>query len=186
MSRYILLIFFLLSLQSCFLLKNTPGFNSGEHKLTDYQKQRFSVVMELTDDTLNQNDAIKIVNGKVLRTYLQQSKDTVLVYFWSVNCSSNACLPLSSVQYYCDQRNYKLVIVAEYFDEKIFKQKWERDYPMVFIDHKYYKTNYAIKYNKLFTVDILDGASLSKENMYDRYLFFSKGRLFQTKNDLYK
>ena len=168
---------------SCGLLRDTPGYLSGHHKLNDSQKSKIEILDTLLPEKLASSDAILVINGTTLRHY-QTTTDTTLVYIWGAKCSSEVCVPLSYVDAYCKSRGYSLVIVAEYYDPIIFEQQWNSKYSLVFIDHFYYAQNKPNKYIPLFLKDVLGKEHTSLATTDDRYYIFKNGVPLFTKKQL--
>ena len=92
-------------------------------------------------------------------------------------------MSLSAVQYYCNKRNYKLYVVAQYYDFAKTDPQNTNPLSLFSVNHKYYKADYCNKYMRLFTKDITRGA-ITKDESYKRYLFFKKDQWIFSKNRL--
>lgn len=170
--RYITLTLLLIcSLSSCVIV-DTPGFFSGYKDLSKEEKQQV-VFTPPKDDICDKTNDKKIyaITGKQLLNCIK-GYDTTVVYLWSPHCSSDACVTMQAAQRYCDKMNYKLYIVAEYYDMDMMTKQHTIPAPLFIANHKYYKANYCGKYNRRFTNDLLNGKTLNKEEKYSRFLFF--------------
>ncbi len=185
MNKLLTQIFFILIIgllcNSC-AITNTPGFYNGYKVLSDSDKQNV-VFLDTTLKRLDNNGQIIALNGEQLRHYAL-SVDTLLIYRWSPNCSSKSCILISACQDYCTKKNYKLVVVAEYYDMEKMKAQNIGDLPILIPDHLYYKNYYANRLNRLFYKDLLADQKLSKEHKYDRFLFLNRGILFDSTTTL--
>ncbi len=183
--KFILISFTLTFLNSC-VITNTPGFYNGYKKLTPEEKS--SVVMLSSDsklETLTNNRQIVAINGKQLVEY---SKDieTLVVYRWSPNCSSDVCILISACQEYCNSKGYKLVVVSEYYDIEKMEFQNTGNLPILIPNHIYYKKYYANSLNNLFFKDLLNGDELIEEEKYNnRFLFFNRGKFTESRRDLF-
>lgn len=172
-TQMTIVLFLTWSLQSC-VITNTPGFYNGYKKLDVNSKGNIIFIKDgddITKDRLN-IDIIYAINGKQL-LYQLQLEDTSLVYFFSPNCGADACVPISNVADFCQQKGYKLFVVIEYYDNlNITKVLNPTNVPLYSVNHFYYKTAYCNKYIKLFLKDLLD----KKGEYYgQRYFLFNKG-----------
>ena len=180
--KLILYLLIAILLNSC-VITNTPGFYNGYKKLTIQEKQ----MIVFSDSKLNQptnNGQIAVINGTQLRDYAQ-GIDTLVVYRWSPNCSANVCISISSCQEYCKSNNYKLAVIAEYYDIEIMDAQNVGDLPIFIPNHIYYKRYFANSLNNLFFKDLLNGDELSKNDKYNRFYFFKAGKLIGSRNNLF-
>jgi hypothetical protein len=169
-----------LMLNSCIIIPNFTGFNSGYNKLSEQDKS----LIKITDKPINElknKDTIYSITGKQINEFIQEEKN-VLVYLWSPNCHGNNCYSIKAIDNYCKKENIKLIIVAEYYCIKEIKQEYTIDLENVFflINYNYYKTNYCNKYVKLFTKDMLYGMNYSDSILYKRFFLFSNAKLIET------
>lgn len=170
----IFLLLLLTGLSGCSLI-NISGFNSGYKKLPDAEKARV-VFTEKQDSTCNRPNDQKIyaVTGPQLLHCLKDN-DTSVVYIWSPNCHSDVCVSLVAAQYYCTKRNYKLYVVAEYYDFEKTEPQNTNPLALLSVNHLYYNTDRCDAYVSKFTHDITEGRT-GKEDRYKRFLFFKKDK----------
>lgn len=180
----ILLAFFTLSLGSCIIM-DTPGFRSGYKKLEADEKAQVRFVNGITTFCNIQNDKkIYAVTGSHFLDCIK-NKDTTLVYFWSAHCASDVCILLSAAQAFCDQRNYNLFVVSEYYDLPVMQAQNKTRNPILSINHFYYKTDYCPKYTRRFRQDIVGTAPIAKEDMkFSRFFFFKGSRFIKAQTSL--
>jgi hypothetical protein len=179
-------LFFILSilfLQSCIVI-NLNGYNSGYKKLSPEQKSRILVLEEGSSiHQLSNSDTIYKIKADQLLEFMQ-SRDSVLVHFWSPNCSAPLCYPLDYVGEAYQSKGYTLIIIADYFDmEVIAGQSIEGlQYPLLAVNGEYYDTDICYKYHERFLADLLkqDKKNIEKFTLYTRHMLFSKGKLVST------
>lgn len=174
-----LFLFLLFCLSGCGSIR---GFYSGYKRLdTD---QRAKVVL-LDNEALIPGDPTKIY-AITANTFTKSiaDLDSVIVYRWSAHCSSESCIPVFSAEQYCQQNNYHLFVLADYYDELLFKQLGKTSNPLLAVNHKYYGTDRANAYGKRFEKDLDQQKILNKSNNYFRFLVFKKGKLVAVKDKL--
>ena len=112
------------------------------------------------------------------------SEDSVLVHFWSPNCSAPLCYPLDYVHKAYASTGYTLIIIADYFDMEVINgQSIEGlQYPLFAVNGEYYDTDICYKYHERFVADLLkqDKKNIEKFTLYTRHMLFSKGKLVST------
>lgn len=171
-------------MNSC-VITNTPGFYNGYKKLSPEEKRKVTLLnSNLKLNSLKNNDRIVAINGRQLREYAMDI-DTLVVYHWGPNCSSDVCILISACQEYCKSKNYKLVVISEYYDFEKMELQNTGDLPILIPNHIYYKKYYANSLNNLFYKDLLNGHELINEEKYNRFLFFNKGNFIKSKKDLF-
>ncbi len=182
MKQFIPLLFFITIIQSACVITNTPGFYSGYKKLLPEQ---LSMVKFLDNEAIISRDNTKIfaVTSNSLLKRIEE-EDTVLIYIWSAHCTSDVCIPIAMVQNYCNKKNFELFVVSEYYDQLMFKNVGATRNPLLAINHKYYKTDYCPKYTKLFLRALDEDKLLNESNRNNRFWFFGKGKLINTKSHL--
>ena len=182
--KLILILFIFTFLNSC-VITNTPGFYNGYKKLTADEKSTVVILNSDSElDTLTNNGQIISLNGKQLRKYAMEI-DTLVVYRWSPNCSSDECILISACQDYCNSKGYKLVVISEYYDIEKMGFQNTGDLPILIPNHIYYKKYYANSLNNLFFQDLLNGRKLVEEEEYNRFLIFNKGDFIESKKNLF-
>jgi len=151
--KYLLLVLALI-INSC-VITNTPGFYNGYKKLSDHEKEQ---VIFLDDSSeigdLNNRRQIVAINGRQLLTFAK-GIDSLLIYTWGPDCSSESCILVAACQKYCNARNYKLAVVAEYYNMQAMNAQNVADLPVLIANHTYYNKYYAISLNKAFMKDLL-------------------------------
>jgi hypothetical protein len=178
--RFLPLIFIAIFLLNSCAILNTPGFFSGYNKLNNSVKDKI-LNFESTTVDLKNDSLIYFISG-VQMNKLLKDRPNVLVYTWAPDCSSESCYLLSAVQQYCFKNNIELFIVTEYFEFDIIEGQYTKEIqnPLFAVDFKHYKTNYCNKYMRLFKEDLLDGQKHTQNDLYNRYFFFSNGKLTKT------
>ncbi|WP_233559666.1 hypothetical protein [Taibaiella sp. KBW10] len=174
----------MLCLSSCVIL-DTPGFHSGYKKLNASDKQQIHFVTETKDFCNIQND--KKIYAVTADLFLDciKDKDITLVYFWSAHCGSEVCILLSAAQAYCDQRNYNLYVVSEYYDLPATLLQNKTRNPILSVNHLYYKTDYCPKYTRRFRKAIAGAAAISKDELrFSRFYFFKGSKFIKAKQKL--
>ncbi|MBT4339723.1 MAG: hypothetical protein HOD63_14115 [Bacteroidetes bacterium] len=185
MRKTIFLPFILLLFSSC-IVTRTPGFYIGYNQLTDSEKQNIEIVdQDSCICNLGKNGKIHVINGEQLRDCLK-SNDTSIIFKWGPNCSSKSCILISACQDYCSLKNYNLYVIADYYDIKKMQSQNVSDFPMLIANHNFYKRQYANSLNKKFINDVLNGQSINKENMYNRFLLFKGDKLIKSMNNLFE
>lgn len=174
-----LLLFIFLIINSCIQFQGSfEGFGSGYDKYKDSLDIVFVEKNELLDN-LNP-EYIYAVNGLIFKEHLKQI-DNSLIYFWSPNCSSDVCLPIQSVQMYCDKNNLELFVLSEFYTDQTSDFIGLSKNPFFSVNHLYYKANYVNKYQKLFKKDLI-GFKPKDSLSWHRYLFFKNDQLLESKN----
>ncbi len=170
----------LLVLSSSCVVLNTPGLFSGYNKLEENQKSKIKY-LEINSEKAVNNSFVYFITGYDLKQLLKESPNA-LIYIWGPNCSSESCYLLSAVQQYCVKNKIELFIVTEYFESDIIEGQYTKEIqnPLFAVDFKHYKTNYCSKYMRLFKEDLLDGQVYTQNDLYNRYFFFSNGKLTKT------
>ncbi|HYD21307.1 MAG TPA: hypothetical protein VEB40_07535 [Flavipsychrobacter sp.] len=180
--RYFL-ISLLLTFSSCAIV-DTPGFYSGYKKLSPAEKEKVVFATDTENVCIfTTSDKVYAVTAAQLVACLRNN-DTSVVYIWSPHCHSDICISISAADHYCKKNNYSLYVIMEYYDlPKMTVQKAD-DVPMYAINHIYYGTDYCNAYQKRFVNDLAKDRELSKEERYDRFMFFKKDRLVFTRRSI--
>ena len=185
MKRTLLSIILLSTILSSCSIIETNGFYTGYDNLTEAEKKEIVFVNpDSTICSLQQSLKVYAINGLQLRRCLEKN-DTSLIYLWGPNCSSNDCILISACQDYCNAKNYKLYVVADYYDVKQMNAQNESNFPLLIANHKYYHKDYANKLNKLFQKDLLGSNTISREDKYKRFLVFKAKKLIDIKQQLF-
>lgn len=177
MKRYpftLLVILISLLFSGCFIT-NSPGFYSGYKKLTEEQK---STITFTEEEQLNIDDTTKIyaITGTQLSEMLKK-KDSTVVYLFSPNCSSKNCISIQYANKLCEAKNYKLIVIIEYYNFEVFAAQHIKSFNTYAINHPHYKTDYVDKYVRLFKADLLGDNKLLKEKAYCGFLIFKNNKL---------
>lgn len=176
------ILFFLL--ESCFIT-NTPGFYSGYKKLSNSEKMNIEILPEnqsITNVNFEKGFIYSITGNQLFE--LLTKNDTSVVYFFSPNCSSEECVPISKLEDYCVEKKYNLFVIVQYYDNlDVTRALNPSQMPLFSINHFYYKSDYCNKYTKLFLKDLL---KINKNNKseYKRHYVFYKGELLEKKLEL--
>jgi hypothetical protein len=179
----LLFILSILFLQSCISIQ-LSGYNSGYKKLSTDQKSRVVVLEQKSSiRQLSNSDTIYKIKADQLLEFMA-SEDSVLVHFWSPNCSAPLCYPLDYVHKAYASTGYTLIIIADYFDMEVINgQSIEGlQYPLFAVNGEYYDTDICYKYHERFVADLLkqDKKNIEKFTLYTRHMLFSKGKLVST------
>ena len=171
MKKSLLYLLVAVTIQSC-AIYHTPGFNSGYKRLTAEEQNKVCFVSSV-DEIPDQNDGrIMAVTAKQLSALLTRTENALL-YLWSPHCSSSVCIPLSTIQDYCDKSNLQLYVLTEYYTDA-FMQNDFLTHPMLSVDELHYKTSYCNSYMKRFLSELIPDNQ--KESVsHHRFLLFSKG-----------
>ena len=179
------LLILTLALTTSCVITNTPGFYNGYKKLTTEDKNK---IMFLDDnarlDTLKNSGQIVALTGKHLREYAS-TVDTLVVYRWGPNCSAAECISISACEAYCNSKNYKMVVVSEYYDIPKMTVQNYGELPLLIPNHIYYKKYYANGLNDLFIEDLLNVKKLDGDDRYNRFLILNKGKFVASRRDLF-
>lgn len=175
---YLFAILFL-GLSGCGSIK---GFYSGYKRLSSEQTEK---VVLLDNEALIPRDKTKIyaVTASTFTKSIAEL-DTVIVYRWSAHCSSESCIPIYVAETYCKQNNYHLFILADYYDDLLFKQVGKTSNPLLAVNHKYYGTDRVNAYGNKFAKEVDQQKILNKSNNYFRFLIFKNGKLVAVKDKL--
>ena len=176
MKKFLLYLLVAVTIQSCAIV-HTPGFNSGYKRLTAEEQHKICFVSSV-DEIPDHNDGrIMAITADQLSVLLKKHENTLL-YLWSPHCSSSVCIPLSTIQDYCDKSNLQLYVLTEYYTDA-FLQNEHLSNPMLSINEFYYKTSYCNSYMKRFLSELIPDNQ--KESVsHHRFLLFSKGRFVKS------
>ena len=153
MKKTLLSIVLLLAVLNSCVIIDTNGFYTGYDKLSEIEKKEIVFVNpDSTLCSLKQSLKIYAISGLQLRSCLEEN-DTSLIYFWGPNCSSTDCILISSCQDYCTARNYKLFVVADYYDMKQMNAQNESIFPLLIANHNYYGKQFPYFY-ELLLIDL--------------------------------
>ncbi len=174
-----LLSILLLGLSGCGSIK---GFYSGYKRLSTEQTAQ---VVLLVNEASIPEDKTKIyaITANAFTKSIAEL-DTVIVYRWSAHCSSESCIPIYVAETYCKQKNYHLYILADYYDDLLFKQLSKTSNPLLAVNHKYYGTDRVTAYGNKFEKEVDQQRILNKSNNYFRFMVFEKGKLVAVKDKL--
>jgi len=160
------------------------GLHSGYKNLSPAQKQKIKIVSDSTEIcNLNNDQIIYSVTATQLLNCLQRN-DSSVVYIWGPNCSSKNCILLGAAQSYCDKKNYKLYVVAEYYDMEQIDAQNNTKLPIFSINQKHYKTDYCNKYRKLFTRELVRNRKIEEDG--SRFFVFRQDNLIRHKENLFE
>lgn len=170
----VLLITIITLLFSGCFITNTPGFYSGYKKLSEQEK---NAIIFSEKGQLDIGDTTKIyaITGTQLSELLKKN-DSTIVYFFGPNCSSKNCISIKYANKLCEDKNYQLIVVLEYYNFEVFAAQHINNFNVYAINHQFYKTDYVQKYVRLFKDDLLSNFKLEKDNSYCRYLIFNEDR----------
>ena len=173
-SFTLLVILISLLFSGCFIT-NTPGFYSGYKKLSEQEKNTIEFTQ---NEQYSFDDTAKIyaITGTQLSELLKKNDSTV-VYLYGPNCSSKNCVSIPYANKLCEEKNYKLIVIIEYYNFEVFAAQHINNFNSFAINHFYYKTDYVQKYVRLFKADLLGNYKLPKEKAYYRFLKFNNDKL---------
>lgn len=157
---------------SC-IITNTPGFYSGYKRLSADYKNKILIIND-ADSLQVSNDSITYaITAKHLMQLLKKSPKSI-VYFWSPNCSGNACIPITSFQNYCMSNGYNPIIITEYYDFNMLSIQGVNPSSVFAINHWHYGTDYCNTYVRRFKESLfkLFNTELNK-NSYSSYLYYN-------------
>jgi hypothetical protein len=160
------------------------GFYSGYKKLSAVQKNQIIKVNNSSSCDIKNNDKIHMISTEQLRSCLKRNEKS-LIYQWSPNCHSDVCILISACQDYCNQNGLELYVIAEYYDWDKMQGQNVAKRPIFTLEHNYYKTDYVLKYNRLFLQDLAPNNPLVGKKEYGRFLFFKKDMLVERRNRLF-
>lgn len=181
--KYIFLLLSFLLINSC-IITRTPGFYNGYKDLSEEEKGKVVFLAPNSKiDTLRNNGQIVVVYGEQLREYITNS-DTIIIYRWSPNCTADACISVLACQEFCTSKNYKLIVIAEYYNLEKMEVQNIGNLPIFIPNHIYYKKYYANRLNRLFMEDILKDNKLENDEQDYRFLILNKGKIVDFKNKL--
>ena len=181
--KYIAVIVLVLLLPSCITfniqsLEETQGFKTGYSRISDEQKD--SICFVSPDSKCNvENDSFfyYAIFGQQLYNLLSDSS-TTLIYHWSPYCSSENCIPISLFRIYCEQNNYKCLIVSGNYDVFNTSQVINDDGKIYFINHFYYNEEYARKCERKFYDEFLLNFGLKYKNIVTKRFLILKQKEF--------
>lgn len=176
MKKFLLYLLITVTFQSCAIV-HTPGFNSGFKRLTSEEQNKICFVSSV-DEIPDHNDGrIMAITADQLSVLLKKHENTLL-YLWSPHCSSSVCIPLSTIQDYCDKSNLQLYVLTEYYTDALLQSDF-LSHTMLSVNEFYYKTSYCNSYMKRFLSELIPGDQ--KESVFQhRFLLFSKGRFVKS------
>jgi len=168
----------------CFISR-TPGFNTGYRRLSEEDKAK--VVFVNKDSAvchLQSHKQVYAVTGKQLSACLKNN-DTSVVYFWAPNCHSQSCILISACQQYCSLKNYKLYVVAEYYNMQKMQAQNVCDFPMLTANEEYYNMTYVDRLSRSFIRDLAGDEIFKYEDQGYRFLFFKGDNFIKGKSRLF-
>jgi len=172
-----------LFLSGCAITRS-PGFYSGYKRLTPAQHAQIQFVPTNQPVPPQNGQLIYAVAARSLLQSMPNGTDTTLVYLWGPRCHSQECASLQSVQAICNQRNYRLYVVAEYYDIEQINLQPRLSNPILAINCRFYQTEYCDKYVRLFSGELRQGIQLADHARYGRYYLFKGNRFVKALNAL--
>lgn len=106
-----------------------------------------------------------------------------VIYSWSPNCGSSSCIPLFRAQKICDEQDIKLYVLLEYYDAQALEFQGQIRNPILAMNHKHYKSNFANKVGKRFRQDLLNQPIKDTLSWY-RFLYFEGGNFISASREL--
>lgn len=171
-SLYFLL---LASFNSCVIKGTFQGLYSYYDKTLKLKPGLINVKPIENNCTLKNGDTAKVypINAIDLKQCIDKNPNSI-IYLWSPRCKSNLCPSLNYIQSKCSTSNYKLFIVAEYYDAELMSASYKIEKPLYAIDTKYYKSDLTANYLKLFLQELI-----SVDETSGKFLVFMSGN-YQT------
>lgn len=173
-SFHLLCLLLFLVFTSC-SITSTPGFYHGYKNLSEKEKQAVQFLSDSVSIThLSNNYQIAAIKGHHLRNYAEQI-DSLMIYFWSPNCTQSECIPITSFRDYCDKKGYSYLILADYYDIDKMNAQNTGSLPYLIANHIYYNINYANRLNGALFKDFLNLRRIDYNKFYGRFMLFNKG-----------
>ncbi len=171
---------------SCLISIHGKGPGNDYKLLSETDKEQVIFVDTNKDICDLPQDSTKIyaVTGAQLKNCLKHN-DTSVVYMWGPNCPGKSCILISACQEYCDAHNYKLYVVADYYDMKQMNAQNVAVEPILIANHFYYEKKYFNGINKLFEADLLGRKPSKEETGWCRFMLFKGDELFEYRSNLY-
>lgn len=166
-----LFILFVLLLVSCNALKDTPGFYTGFHLLSQKQQESICFVEEQQEVSQCPDQRLKAINGHQLYGMLPNS-DTVLLYWWSPLCSSDACVSISMFVGYCEEKKLSYLIIPDGYHVLGSSQLESYSGDLFFMNQKHYDVKYNPKLRKRFLKDFYTHYEEGRTKGYDWHRFY--------------
>ncbi len=184
MQKFLIVPLLILLLHSCAI--EIKGLHNDYQKLSATEKE--SVIFVPKDSTIcgfSNDQNIYAISGNQLKDCLAKN-DTSLLYRWGPNCSSSNCNLIEACQEFCDQNNYQLYVLADYYDMEKMEAQNKSDFPILIANHRIYRKNFSNKINRLFLNDVFDLESLEKEEKYARFHFFKGEEWIGARHNLFE
>jgi glutaredoxin len=135
-------------INSCFITE-TPGFYSGYKRLSPENKKK--VVFLESDSIMIKLDSITYaINANQLYNLIKKDTRKTIVYIWQPCCSASGCISLKQFKNYCVKYNYRGIIISQYYGFEQLEQQGINPAEIYAINHKYYKKEYCLAYQKKF------------------------------------
>jgi hypothetical protein len=155
-------------------ISETPGFYSGYDRLNDEDKKNI-VFLEQDKKISDIEDKNKVyaIQAQQIRDFII-NYDSCIIYIWSFHCSSNKCISPAACQKFCDDNNYQLIVISNYYTfPEMYNIMPLISNPLFTVNAAYYKTDYCHRYMRRFEKELLNGEH--REHGY-RYWVFIKGK----------
>ena len=175
MKYYIIVILLFLLTTSC--LVQFTGITNDYKLLNENQKNKIERLQDF--NSLNKNKVYELTGPKLL-TELEKHENSI-VYVFVNKCSSDYCIPISTIESYASKNSLKLFLVMVSYNNLNISTEQNVKTQLFSIDDDYYKTKKRRQYVKLFKKDL--GYEFSKEN-WGNYFFFEKDKLVKIKRTL--
>lgn len=174
--KFLLLGLGLTLISSC-IITRTPGFYSGYKRLNQNEKSKVVILNDLDAIPVFIDSNTYAITAKHLEQILKKSPKSI-VYFWSPNCTANACISIPAFQKFCTSYGYNPIIISEYFDYEMLDIQGVKPSSVFAINHWHYKTDYCNTYVRKFKESLfkLFNAEFKKES-YSQYLYYD-GNVF--------
>lgn len=171
---------------SCLISIHGRGPGNDYKFITEAERKQIIFVEreEGICDLPHDSSKIFAVTGTQLKECLKNN-DTSVVYMWSPNCPGESCILISACQKYCDENNYKLYVVADYYDMKVMNAQNVAVEPILIPNHFYYEKDFFNRIKKLFRADLLGREPSKEETGWCRFMLFKGDQLIEYRSNLY-
>ena len=142
-----------------------------------------SKIMKLSSFASVDNSFIYEINGLQLRSELAKHQKSI-VYTFTSNCSSDYCVPLSVIENYAAENNYKLfLVISSYYKLELIKAQNFKN-QLFGVDADYYGERKTRNYMKAFNTDLGYYNLAGSSNYVGNILFFDRDSLVAIKRSI--
>ena len=178
MQKFLYHLLIIAFISSC----QVHGVTNDFEKLNENEK---SLVKGLDSFSATESRNIYVINGQLLKEELKKNEKSI-VYIFANGCSSEYCVPLTYLENYAKENDYKLYMVMSDYTYLFLTLKQKYTSPLYSIDQEYYNTKLSSKSARMFVNDItgkpLNDRISVKE--FASYFFYENGVLVQATKKL--